>query len=160
MVVISMIPMGTVKTKSRFVFPGISTAEKCPLKPMYGHFISAVMHSVLLIISFVNEVFKKKKKRCFEITHTPNSRTAVCIQTLWKGTSQVLGVGTGQTAWSALAVLFSPASCPHTLSSKLCSSDANWLTEQPLWRESLWRSGGGAVDKYFINLTENLIWPF
>lgn len=78
MVVISMIPMGTVKTKSRFVFPGISTAEKCPLKPMYGHFISAVMHSVLLIISFVNEVFKKKKKDVSKLP-TPQTAELLCV---------------------------------------------------------------------------------
>lgn len=59
---------------------------------------------------------------------------------LWKGTSQVLGVGTGQTAWSALAALSSPASCPHTLPSKRCPSDANWLTEL-LWEEAYGKGG-------------------
>ena len=96
------------------------------------------MHSCLLNLSLVNKLFKKKI--LFKITHTLNSRTAVCLLMLWKGTSQVLGVGTGQTAWSALAALTSPAGCPHTLPSKRCSSDANWLTEL-LWAGAYGRGG-------------------
>ena len=70
---------------------------------------------------------------------------------LWKGTSQVLGVGTGQTASSALAALSSPAGCPHTLPSKRCSSDAKWLAE-PLREEAYGRRRGeGIAEKCFIN---------
>lgn len=110
------------------------------------------MHFCLLNVSLVNELFWK---RLFKITHTLNSRTAVCIQILWKGTSQVLGVGTGQTAWSALAALSSPASCPHTLPSKQRSSAANWLTKRSE-RKSIGGEGGGDVNKYFINWTSIL----
>lgn len=118
------------------------------LNPCMVIFYLPFMHSCLLNVVLSTSYFKKV---LFKVTHTLNSRTALCIQMLWKGTSQVLGVGTGQTASSALAALSSPAGCPHTLPSKRCSSDANWLAE-PLREEAYGRRRGeGDAEKYFIN---------
>lgn len=59
----------------------------------------------------------------------------------WRAANLCLLPGpAGSSPW-----LFGPAGCPHTLPSKRCSSDANWLAE-PLREEAL--SSAGEVRKW------------
>lgn len=84
----SKISESTLKTRSRFVFLAQLLQRNPHLNPSM-----VILYLPLRILVCCMKSCQWLFFLCFfEINHTPNSRTALCIHMLWKGPSQVLGV--------------------------------------------------------------------